>query len=33
MGQNVPVARFEWRLAALSAAAIGKLSAKPTDEG
>ena len=33
LGQNVPVARFEWRIAALGAAAIGKVSAKLTDEG
>ena len=29
-GQNMPVACFEWRIAALSAAAIGKVSAKLT---
>ena len=29
----MPVARFEWRIAVLSTAAIGKLSPKATDEG
>ena len=33
LGQNVPVARFEWHLAVLGTAAIGKVSAKLTDEG
>ena len=27
MGQNVPVARFEWHLAVLGTAAIGKVAA------
>ena len=32
LGQNAPVEHFEWRLAVLGTAAIGKVSAKLTDE-